>query len=287
MSFAGPQKQSSHTVSGASAVDFARMITAAFMTNYGDDWHVIPVRVPIGSLAQIQTITVLDSFGDTHDVKSVAANDGTKRVWRYFELNNDDNDPLLFVPSVALGRLEGKAIETVALIRDETENLGWGIEKIYEGVLERRIERQKQWAQTRAESEPPAPSTDMWNYRLLNPIPPHWIPFIPVRMANSAQIRLRRGRMSEWETLPPHSIGIRGKTLLPDPAAPLSLYEEEIPASGIEVTSSYQFARHVSGQSFVWLGKRKQPASKLTPLERNRKAAGKALRDYGLEDMLP
>jgi len=252
----------------ANAVDFARMITAAFMTNYGDDWHVIPVRVPIGSLAQIQTITVLDSFGDMHVVKSVAANDGAKRVWRFFELNNDDDDPLLFVPAVALGRLEGKALELVALIRDETENLGWGIEKTYEGALERRIDRQQQWAQIRAESEPPMPSSDLWNYRLFNPIPPHWIPFIPMRMANSAQIRLRRGRMSEWETLPPDSIGIRGKTLLPDPAAPLNLYEEEIPASGIEVTSSYQFARHVSGQSFVWLGKRKQPAAKLTPLHR-------------------
>ncbi len=252
----------------ASAVDFARMITAAFMTNYGDDWHVIPVRVPIGSLAQIQTITVLDSFGDRHVVKSVAANDGAKRVWRFFELNNDDDDPLLFVPAVALGRLEGRAIETVVLIRDETENLGWGVEKTYEGVLERRIERQQQWAQVRAASEPPPPTTDMWNYRLLNPIPPYWIPFIPVRMADSAQIRLRRGRMSEWESLPPDSIGIHGTTLLPNPAAPLALYEEEIPASGIEVTSSYQFARQVSGQSVVWLGKQKRPATKLTPIHR-------------------
>ncbi len=253
----------------AGAVDFARMITAAFATAFGDDWYVMPVRVPIGSLAQIGTLTVLDSFGDTHPIRSIAANDGTKRVWRFFELNGDDDDPLLFVPSVALGRLEGKAVERVTLLRDETENLGWGIEKAYEGVLERSVERGRQWTTARSQVSSQGVSDDeSWQYRLLNPIPPYWIPFVPVRMTGSAQIRLRRGRMSEWELLPPEMIGIRGTTLLPDPAAPLNVYEEEVPASGIDVSSSYQFARHASGQAVVWLGRRKQAAQPQITLAR-------------------
>jgi hypothetical protein len=253
----------------ASAVDFARMITAAFCAGFGDDWRVIPIRVPIGSLAQVGTLTVRDSFGDTHDLKSMAANDGPDRVWRFFELKNDGEDPLLFVPSVALGRLEGKALEHVTLIRDETENLSWGIEKTYEGTLEHAVQRGKQWAFTRAElSEPGSSSTDTWQYRLLNPVPPHWIPFVPVRIAGTAQIRLRRGRMSEWELLPADKVGIRGKTLLPSPSAALLIYEEEIPASGIDVSSSYQFARDVSGRSLVWLGRRKRPAARQIPVSR-------------------
>lgn len=253
----------------ASAVDFARMITAAFCTGFGDDWRVIPIRVPIGSLAQVGALTVRDSFGDVHHLKSMAANDGPDRVWRFFELKNDGEDPLLFVPSVALGRLEGKTFEHVTLIRDETENLSWGIEKTYEGPLEHAIQRGKQWAFTRAEvSTAESGMTEAWQYRLLNPVPPHWIPFVPVRIAGTAQIRLRRGRMSEWELLPTDRVGIRGKTLLPTPSAALLLYEEEIPASGIDVSSSYQFARDVSGRSSVWLGRRKRPAARQAPVSR-------------------
>jgi hypothetical protein len=74
--------------------------------------------------------------------------------------------------------------------------------------------------------------------------------------------------MSEWELLPEALVGIRGRILLPDAAAPLLIYEEEVPASGIEVTSSYQFARQVSGQSYIWSGRQKRPAKKLTPITR-------------------
>jgi hypothetical protein len=252
----------------SSAVDFARMITASFATVYGDDWYVMPVRVPIGSLANVTSLKVLDSFGDVTPIQSVAVQDGPKRVWRYFELMGDKGDPMLFIPAMALGRLAGKALETVTLIRDETENIGWGIEKTYEGALEQAVERMRQWMTARSQAAVPEETEDLWSYRLLNPVPPHWIPFLPVRMSQSAQIRLRRGRMSEWELLPDSVVGIRGKTLLPNPAAPLLIYEEEVPAGGVEITTSYQFARQQSGQSLVWLGKRKRSAGQVTPVVR-------------------
>jgi hypothetical protein len=250
----------------SSAVDFSRMITASFATIYGDDWYVMPVRVPIGSLANVTSLKVLDSFGDVNPIASVAVQDGPKRVWRYFELMGDKADPMLFIPAMALGRLEGKALETVTLIRDETENIGWGIEKTYEGALERAVERMRQWNVSRSEVPPEA--GNQWSYRLLNPVPPYWIPLVPVRMSQSIQIRLRRGRMSEWELLPDDVVGIRGQTLLPNPAAPLFIYEEEVPAGGVEITSSYQFARQQSGQSLIWFGKRKRLAGQVTPIVR-------------------
>ncbi len=246
--------------------DFAGMITAAFATTYGDDWYVIPVRVPIGSLAKINSLEVLDSFGDTQTIPSIASLDGAGRVWRYFELKGDDAEPLLFVPAVALGRVEGGALKSVDLIRDDTENLAWGIERSYEGVLERSIDRLRQWTVT---AQPAAEdSDDRWRYHLLNPVPPNWIPFIPLAIGDSAQIRLKRGRMAEWELLPPNSVGIRGVTLLPNPAKPLNLFEEEVPSSGVTITHAYQVARNPAGRSFLWLGRRKQPAGKLTPINR-------------------
>jgi hypothetical protein len=245
--------------------DFAGMITAAFAATYGDDWYVIPIRVPIGSLAKIDSLKVLDSFGDTQDIYSIASQDGADRVWRFFELKGDGANPLLFVPAVTLGRVEGKAIESVSLIRDETENLGWGIENTYSGALERPIERRRQWAVSRVDDSQPS---DAWKYRLLNPVPPNWIPFIPVIHGERAQIRLRRGRMVEWELLPPELVGIRGTTLLPNPTKPLAIYEEEVPASGIAISHAYQFARDPQGRTYLWLGRNKQPAGKLAPIKR-------------------
>jgi hypothetical protein len=134
-------------------------------------------------------------------------------------------------------------------------------------VTERTIDRQSQWQKARP-VEDVAADQSLWKYRLLNPVPPHWIPFIPVRSADNAQMRLRRARMSEWTQLSPDQVGIRGTTLLPNPAAPLNLYEEEVPSGGIEVTSAYQFARGVDGRTYIWLGKRKRPAERIRPVHR-------------------
>jgi hypothetical protein len=74
--------------------------------------------------------------------------------------------------------------------------------------------------------------------------------------------------MAEWELLPDDLVGIRGSILLPDPASPLLIHEEEVPGSGVEIASAYQFARDPSGAAYIWLGRRKRPAGKLTPILR-------------------
>ena len=74
--------------------DLARLLVAEFATIYSRDWFVVPMQVPIGSLAQITTLEVIDNFGGRNRVLSTAANDkqraGTGRAWRMFELSGDD-----------------------------------------------------------------------------------------------------------------------------------------------------------------------------------------------------
>jgi hypothetical protein len=55
-----------------------------------------------------------------------------------------------------------------------------------------------------------------------------------------------------------------GRTLPPlgrllEPERPLSLFEEEIPRSGIAVARSWQLARAPDGTSVAWIGRRKRP----------------------------
>jgi hypothetical protein len=254
----------------AGPTDLARLIVAEFATVYGDDWYLVPLRVPAGSLAEILKVQILDSFGDLIDVKSVARNDfervGAARAWRLFELSGDEvgpghPSPWLFVPPSPASSLEGPVLERVALTRDEAANLVWGVEQLIEGPLGRAVERASVWhAQTSVSTSEDETTTGVWRYRLGGQAPPWWIPLVPERIdpENSPEIRLRRARLRSWASLePPELVGPRSGLL--DPRRPRWFYEEEVPRGGVRVERLWQAARGPDGGLHVWLRRRKRP----------------------------
>jgi hypothetical protein len=44
-----------------------------------------------------------------------------------------------------------------------------------------------------------------------------------------------------------------------EPERPLSLFEEEVPRSGLAVSRAWQLARAPDGTTFAWIGRRKRP----------------------------
>ncbi|HEU4953541.1 MAG TPA: hypothetical protein VFT28_03165, partial [Gemmatimonadales bacterium] len=259
----------------AGPADLARLLVAEFATVYGDDWYLVPLRVPAGCLAEVLKVQVLDAFGDLADVKSVARNDfervGPARPWRMFELSGDEvgpghPSPWLFVPPSLGSSLEGPVLERVAFTRDEGANLAWGVEQLIEGPLGRSVERSAVWhsrASAAAEastSDIPVPSSGLWSYRLGGEAPPWWIPLVPQRIdpTSSAEVRLRRARLQSWSSLePPDLVGPKSDLL--DPRRPRWVYEEEVPRGGVRVERLWQAARAPDGGLHVWLRKRKRP----------------------------
>ncbi|GIH27831.1 hypothetical protein Aph01nite_61410 [Acrocarpospora phusangensis] len=279
----------------AGPADLARLLVAEFATVYADDHFVVPLPVPVGSLTEIESVEVVDTFGRRTRVQSTAKIDfnrtGTARNWRLFELTGDEpNDshpsPWLLVPATVTG-LSGPALEQVTLTRDETANLAWGIEELIEGPLGRGMRRSNTWprhpstdpsesppsSESSESSEsprfsefPPSPESlpsagsseeGAWRYRLEATAPPWWVPFVAERVAaDSAQIRLRRARMRDW-TPTAGPVGPQG-TLL-DPRRPMWLYEEEVPAGGVRVQRAWQLARWHDGSLHVWLRRHKRP----------------------------
>lgn len=165
-------------------------------------------------------MTVVDNFGDHVPVASAAAtDDGSKgsRVWRWFELAGDEltdshPSPWVLVAPTVVGDLTGEPLERVSLVRDEGANLVWGIERLVEGPAGRSLDRAMLGSGAPAVSASAPPTTDgqlaplryddqVWSYRLESDVPPpFWIPFLPERIARgSAEIRLRRARMQQWE----------------------------------------------------------------------------------------
>jgi hypothetical protein len=256
--------------------DLARSVIAAFGAMAGDDWLLVPVTLRVGVLAQVRSVHVIDGFGGRWSIPSVAVADtragraglGPRdRPWRFFELHGDPGPgadaprpPLLFLPPV-LDTLEtSRPIEAVEFRRDEMANLAWGIERRVESAWGHPVDRDSTIAAR------PAPDPETWDFTLATPIPPSWVPLVPVqRPGRWPEIVLQRGRLATDE--PAEATAVESVIL--GSTSPFLLCEEEIPDGGVRVTRRYQYARDHRGGTHLWLSRRVAPASgpmRRTPL---------------------
>jgi hypothetical protein len=229
----------------------------------------------MGSIARVSNVDILDAFGTVHRVKSAAALDqqavgaGKARPWAYFELTGDPSaesaqTPWLLLPPSLVGSIDGAPLEQVSFVRDEAANLCWAIEEMIETPTGRPLRRRLQAGlggedgSAQEETTAVASVADAWRYRLQTAVPPFWVPLVPERLsAGSPEVRLRRARMLAWDELDRSIVGARGRILTPERA--LRLYEEEIPAGGVQVTRGWQFARGADGRLYLWMARRKRP----------------------------
>jgi hypothetical protein len=243
--------------------ELARYLVAAFVTVHGNDWFLVPVDLPLGVLAQVTSVRVRDGFGRTNVVQATAVLDhkqvGPNRRFRIFELSGDlapseGLAPRLLLPASLPTHEEGEPREEVLLLRDEVANLAWAVERVIESPAGRPASRA---AERVVEPRPAVPTQSTWTYDLAGPIPPYFVPLVPVRLRGTEGIRLQRGRMSSAAG----TIGARG--LLLEPSRRLLLHEEEIPASGVRLTRGYQLCRGGDGRVYLWSGRRKSPGARL------------------------
>jgi hypothetical protein len=257
--------------------DLARMIVADFATVYSDDWYVVPLVVPSGSVTRVRQVRLVDTFGVEEQVHAAALTDSRPafgRVWSMFEMFGDTSlqhgvSPLLFVPPAVVGTLHGPVLERVEFVRDEGANLAWAVEAKVEGPLGRAVNRRESWKASQPPDDDdqgrttPTPTSDheyrqaYWRYRLESPTPPFWVPLVPERIdADAPDIVFRRGRMQSWEYLDQRQVGARSEVL--EPNRPLTIREEEIPRGGVTVDRRWQLARWHDGSLVTWQQRQKR-----------------------------
>ncbi|MGH7575794.1 MAG: hypothetical protein ACREM1_11805, partial [Longimicrobiales bacterium] len=241
----------------AGPTDLVRLLMVEFALIAGDDWFVIPLDVPVGTLTKIDSLVVSNTFGERVSIRAATEVDGPATPWRMFVSTGDPavetgtGRPWLFLaPSVGKGA-EGDPIEEVAFIRDEMANLAWGIERKIEDASGRAENRHERWLATR---EPPPEPPELTSFRLATRVPPHWFPFVPVQAADARSIRLRRGRLLRSPDEPTETP--QGRIL--EPEQPLRMHEEEVPRAGMRVTRAWQLARWHDGSTWLWVGRRKE-----------------------------
>lgn len=250
--------------------DLARMLLVEFAITYGNDWFVMPVDLPVGSLTRTSSLVVTNTFGEQFLVRPSTEMGPQFSSWRMFQLTqtspqltmptfapifgDPSNASLFFLPPALVKTVESRPIEEVLFLRDEMANMAWGVERIIESTTERPLNR---FEHQRYVVAPPSEQTsDTLAYRLSTEVPDYWIPLLPVQ--SNGGLRLRRGKLLKADGTQ-ELIQARGKILVPDPASGdgLSIFEEEIPREGIRVTRNYQLTRWQDGSTHLWIGRRK------------------------------
>ena len=241
----------------AGPTDLTRLLLVEFALIYGNDWFVVPVVQPVGSLLRPVTFTVRDTFGEETVLRPAREQDGTP--WRLFEVDGLGGG--LLAPTLG-GSLSGEPVEQVALFRDELANMVWGVERTVQGISGDPYDRADAAARRAAvqqQVEGPPIAAELV-YRLATPVPDHWIPFVPVAAAGSTAdapvVELERRELLRTEATG-EVRPVRPRGALIGGRAALRIAEEEVPREGAVVERAFQHARWFDGRSLLWLGRRK------------------------------
>ena len=261
----------------AHTTDIAKLLLMEFGLVYGNDWSLVPLATPTGSISEIKALVVTDVFGQRTLVRSAARSSGGEPAaqrWRMFTLVERPGerraDQRLFLPPSVGRALEGPPIESVNFLRDEMANMVWAVESAIPDDLGGRMNGYEAATDLlesiRQRAGAPAPDPDhvendaRIRYRLATTVPENWIPFIPIDLAGSTrEVQLQRATMARVVGgLEPAAVAPRGVILRPADRTQYFVHEEEVPRAGAIVTRAFHRARWHGGATRLWLGRRKE-----------------------------
>jgi hypothetical protein len=250
--------------------DVGKLLLLEFGLIYANDWFVFPYTLPIGTASTVHGVAITNVFGERVWVEPVTTRGAsTWDSWSMYQLTGSGEEKALILPHATDHVQEGPAHEEVAIVRDEMANLVYGIEKrvpMPSGASKPGGEAGRELFNLLAKiiGPPPAPPAPVApvRYEIMNTVPEHWIPFLPVHQPSSVlETRLQRAAMprllgndpANFDIVEPRTSLLR-EGLDATPRQPYFVNEEEVPRAGALVTLSYQRARWLNGRVYVWLG---------------------------------
>lgn len=251
--------------------DIAKLLLIEFGLVFANDWFMLPIDLKVGSLTSIKGLAVSNVFGERFWIEPAVTAVGPMQSWRMFKLTpKGASDDRLFLPATTTTGLTSAPVESVTCMRDEVSNMVWGIETVVqladgssrpgrEVALELHAKHQ---AAVVAPAASPQQNDAKIKYTLMNSVAEHWIPLIPVKIANdNREIQLQRAAMPRLlqgqQGVTPAKIAPRTQVLREGlealPPAPYYVAEEEVERAGTVVTTRWQRCRWKDGRVVVWL----------------------------------
>jgi len=110
--------------------DIAKLLLIEFGLVFANDWFLLPIDLPIGSLSSIRGLAVTNVFGERLRIEPAVDMEQSQN-WAMFRLTpKGASDERLFLPATTPTSLESSPVEAVTCVRDEVSNMVWGIETI-------------------------------------------------------------------------------------------------------------------------------------------------------------
>jgi hypothetical protein len=230
--------------------DLARLLVAEFALVYGNDWLVVPIDVPFGSLTTVESVLYTTTFGERFVVQPTAKVSPDGR-WRMFTITTPDgasSDGLLIAPS-AVAVQDGDPVEEVLFLRDEMANMCWAVERSVQGPSGAARDRARE-RDDPSPSEPGPVDRAQLDYLLQTGLPARWIPYLP-RSSGYRAVELVQGAMPDADG---NAILPRGRLLNRDDVQVLK--DAEIPREGIAVRRQPSMTRRADGSYLRWTTRR-------------------------------
>lgn len=266
--------------------ELAKLLLLEFGLVYANDWFMIPLTLPSGTVSNIKGMTVTNVFGERFWIEaSGSGKDKNWERWNMFTLSYKDDlkekadKSMLLLPTVPKIQ-EGRPLEEISIIRDEMANMVWGVENMVplatgtskrgaEAAVE-TLEYYKKLLAEKIKTGSIVPEERDYKaairYQVMSSVPENWIPFIPVHISGqqreiqlqrAAMPRILEGDLAKPERVRPQTPLMR-EGLEKSPQESYFVNEEEVPRAGVKLSRSYQRTRWYNGKVWVWLGTRKQ-----------------------------
>lgn len=230
--------------------DLTRLLVAEFALTCGNDWLVVPVDVPFGSLTTLESVIYTTTFGEHFVVRPTAqvSPDGHWRMYAIAGLQGSAVDGLL-VPPGAVAVQDGPAIEEALFLRDEMANMAWAVERAVQGPSGAARDRSRERGDVSVFGRGSVDTAQL-DYQLQSGVPARWIPYLP-RSAAYRSIDLVQGRMTRPDGT---RIAPLGRTLGRSDVA--TLKDAEVPREGVLVRRQFSVTRRTDGSYVCWTTRR-------------------------------
>lgn len=246
----------------AGPTDLAHLLMIEYASTYGNDWYVVPLIVPVGTVTRVDSLVVTDTFGVRslmHPIGDPALPKPYFSMWQQASMRYA-GDPIgaptpnrFFLPPTIGRSIDGSPLEDVLFMRDEMANLAWGIERSIEGATETPVTLANGSVATDVAPSPATPAAPDAppRYLLSTTVPDNWIPLLPVQLDDHGKLvsRLKRGAVLQPDgKMKVHHAQSEALNAL----ASLLLYDEEIPREGVHITRRRRMTRWIDGSTWVW-----------------------------------
>jgi hypothetical protein len=222
--------------------DLAKLLFADFLLIHGDDWYLAPLDVPTGSLCWIDSLTITDVFGTTTAIPAADTPAGSS--WTIFTTSGG-SQPCLITPASAAAALQaGSPLDELHLLRDETADMAWAIERIAETATGTATTLNPLPEPT-TPSGAPAPLA----YELQTPLPANWFPLLPV--PGNSELALIVGTI-EGSTQTPATLLLQQLT-----SDNTQIPQHQISRAGLKLQRITTRTRTPDGSSTLWIARRR------------------------------